>query len=338
MMSQFESLPGGSYKLDITNKTIRPKEESDDIPDDVCEKRREELRDALRYIRNDVEKALSGDVALFPQGKECPRQVERWFHSNATTKAFGVFLRKEFQVNGEEGDWCNGWMGSRWSDTTINGHRVRIAYYSRKTDAKQFIKLPKMFNGKNHLLMIMWNYFEPADAFVDALPPFTCCICKRQEIGFGNNPLPVSRHGICCEKCNFEVVLPRRIADYQMDEERQQQRKMRKEKHKTPEERELEERKFQERERKRLEERERLSNEYVPRVARSDDEIAALFAAEELSSKGLTKEQKRKEAERIKAIETRRANAEAKAEQKRKEQFIKQVSKKEALKQKIQGK
>lgn len=40
---------------------------------------------------------------------------------------------------------------------------------------------------------------------------FTCCLCKKESIGYGNNPAPVALKGRCCDKCDREVVIPTRI-------------------------------------------------------------------------------------------------------------------------------
>lgn len=40
---------------------------------------------------------------------------------------------------------------------------------------------------------------------------FKCVICKKHVKEFGNNPAPVASRGLCCDKCNVEVVLPIRM-------------------------------------------------------------------------------------------------------------------------------
>lgn len=40
---------------------------------------------------------------------------------------------------------------------------------------------------------------------------FTCCICGEKVKEYGNNPYPVKLKGMCCDKCNREVVIPTRI-------------------------------------------------------------------------------------------------------------------------------
>lgn len=37
-----------------------------------------------------------------------------------------------------------------------------------------------------------------------------CCICGKPFVGYGNNPVPVSNSGVCCDPCNIAVVVPAR--------------------------------------------------------------------------------------------------------------------------------
>lgn len=39
-----------------------------------------------------------------------------------------------------------------------------------------------------------------------------CSICGKEFTGYGNNAEPVN-DGICCNECNFEVVIPRRMTE-----------------------------------------------------------------------------------------------------------------------------
>lgn len=39
----------------------------------------------------------------------------------------------------------------------------------------------------------------------------TCVLCKRVFTGWGNNPAPVAKRGLCCNDCNDTKVLPARI-------------------------------------------------------------------------------------------------------------------------------
>lgn len=47
-----------------------------------------------------------------------------------------------------------------------------------------------------------------------------CCICGEKIEGYGNNPWPVKEKGECCDKCNYEEVIPARIRKlYEKSEE-----------------------------------------------------------------------------------------------------------------------
>lgn len=37
-----------------------------------------------------------------------------------------------------------------------------------------------------------------------------CSICGKEYKGYGNNAEPVNK-GKCCDKCNFQVVIPTRM-------------------------------------------------------------------------------------------------------------------------------
>lgn len=37
-----------------------------------------------------------------------------------------------------------------------------------------------------------------------------CCLCNKPIIGYGNNAEPV-KSGICCNKCNVNIVIPARF-------------------------------------------------------------------------------------------------------------------------------
>lgn len=40
-----------------------------------------------------------------------------------------------------------------------------------------------------------------------------CCICGKEFEGFGNNPRPVKKSGVCCDECNFNYVIPARLQE-----------------------------------------------------------------------------------------------------------------------------
>lgn len=41
-----------------------------------------------------------------------------------------------------------------------------------------------------------------------------CCFCNKEIKGYGNNPEPVRKQGMCCEECNLTIVIPERIYRY----------------------------------------------------------------------------------------------------------------------------
>jgi len=317
---------------------------AEDFPeDDKLEQRRMELFNFLKEYRNNLTRK---DASLFLNpNSPAPQSVVSWFNAPATRRAFLEFFAKDFAVNGEEGDWSNGFMGSRWSDPKINGHRIRLAYYSRKGDPRIFGK--RFPSHIHHALMVMWDYFEEATDFAPKMPTFVCVLCKRRSQGWGNNPQPLAQKGNCCDRCNFESVLPARIAERQFAE-----LKAKGAIHERFETEGVLEKVFEMTAKEGLAKgNNTFSVEYAdaetggkkvkttpivvpdlkpPRL--NEDELIDLFADEPLNAKGLTKEQKKKEADRQKAIETRKANAEVKAEEKRKAEFLKEVSKKEAQK------
>ena len=42
---------------------------------------------------------------------------------------------------------------------------------------------------------------------------FLCCICGKFTIGCGNSAAPIDTNGWCCDKCNKEVVIPKRLEE-----------------------------------------------------------------------------------------------------------------------------
>ena len=42
---------------------------------------------------------------------------------------------------------------------------------------------------------------------------FTCCLCGKKFIGYGNNPWPCNTdpEARCCDDCNSKKVIPARI-------------------------------------------------------------------------------------------------------------------------------
>lgn len=45
-----------------------------------------------------------------------------------------------------------------------------------------------------------------------------CCICGELFDGLGHNPWPYETEGRCCDACNYNIVVPRRIANFRNSE------------------------------------------------------------------------------------------------------------------------
>jgi hypothetical protein len=68
---------------------------------------------------------------------------------------------------------------------------------------KQVQKLLFQLNEKNKETM---RKFQP-DVKIK------CCLCNETVNEFGNNAEPLITNGICCNKCNWEKVIPARIKE-----------------------------------------------------------------------------------------------------------------------------
>jgi len=60
-----------------------------------------------------------------------------------------------------------------------------------------------------------WSIEELIDKFCKEnkinLDEKTCVICNKLFTEFGANPSPVKESGVCCNKCDNEVVIPARM-------------------------------------------------------------------------------------------------------------------------------
>lgn len=46
-----------------------------------------------------------------------------------------------------------------------------------------------------------------------------CCICGKELKGYGHNAKPV-QSGYCCDECNIKFVIPARLRDAKVSEEK----------------------------------------------------------------------------------------------------------------------
>ena len=44
-----------------------------------------------------------------------------------------------------------------------------------------------------------------------------CCFCKKEIDGHGNNAQPTNE-GLCCDFCNFNIVLPARFIEMKKEQ------------------------------------------------------------------------------------------------------------------------
>lgn len=140
----------------------------DSMPsDEVLDERRRDLDSAIKHTR----KGLL-DTGMFPQdvgiitdpNNPFPKVVRDWWVRDETTKDIARFLCVCNLADGSEMGWNNGFLGSRWADTIINGLRLRIAFYSRSKDPKYFATLERQncgITGKHQFLFIFNTlYFQ----------------------------------------------------------------------------------------------------------------------------------------------------------------------------------
>lgn len=55
-----------------------------------------------------------------------------------------------------------------------------------------------------------------------------CCICGKEIMGYGNNPIPYKSEGRCCDDCNIIYVIPcrlQKLSDYGITKERENGKK-----------------------------------------------------------------------------------------------------------------
>ena len=43
---------------------------------------------------------------------------------------------------------------------------------------------------------------------------FVCVLCKETFTGWGNNPDPLAKEGVCCDQCDMDKVIPKRIEEH----------------------------------------------------------------------------------------------------------------------------
>ena len=121
--------------------------DADDFPfpdDALLEKRKKELQVFLRCL---------GQSYNFyeTQVQILSNAPQEWFNTDKTASEFNLWLfTHDHKVNGKEGEWSNGYLGSRWCDRTFNGRKVRVAFYNKE----------EMKSYGNHYKLVVMDYFE----------------------------------------------------------------------------------------------------------------------------------------------------------------------------------
>jgi len=156
----FSGANSGVMRSDIKSVDSMPS-------DEVLDERRRDLDSAIKHTR----KGLL-DTGMFPQdvgiitdpSNPFPKVVRDWWVRDETTKDIARFLCVCNLADGSEMGWSNGFLGSRWADTIINGLRLRIAFYSRSKDPKYFATIERQncgITGKHQFLFIFNTlYFQ----------------------------------------------------------------------------------------------------------------------------------------------------------------------------------
>jgi len=126
----------------------------DDAEEEIA-RRGKELETYLKCLETyPLNRTILKDKTVISQsgGEDC----HAWWWDPKTKDAVMNFLldKENHKVDGKK--WSNGFLGSRWADTKLNGKMCRIAFYSRKSD-------PSMFTGGNardYFILIDPDYFD----------------------------------------------------------------------------------------------------------------------------------------------------------------------------------
>ena len=69
----------------------------------------------------------------------------KWISEQKTDNQLWEFIREPDNHKVDGNKWSNGFLGSCWADTTINGKAVRIAFYSKSLDSDTFKPTDKKY-------------------------------------------------------------------------------------------------------------------------------------------------------------------------------------------------
>lgn len=113
-----------------------------DNGDEIIEKRGKELETFLKCLETyPLNKVILKDKTMICHNGGVDNND--WFHNIKTKDDIFDFLLNASNHKVDGVIWSNGFLGSRWADTTINEKDVRIAFYSRKNDPNMFKQTTK---------------------------------------------------------------------------------------------------------------------------------------------------------------------------------------------------
>ena len=128
--------------LELTNEELEQRQA-------LCPQKQKELEIVLNILNTSPLSIINKvcivlDPSWAAENKNCKdynnesfnKEMQRWLISH------------KHKVNGEEGEWSNGYLGSRWADKTFDGKSVRLAFYSKKYD-------PTVMDWREKKYMIM---------------------------------------------------------------------------------------------------------------------------------------------------------------------------------------
>lgn len=102
------------------------------MDDAEIEKRGKEMGVVLKLIKNlDFVKSQVLILAHPEEAEENPEFLN-WYLNHQTKREFFDWLfTNNHKVGGNEGQWSNGFLGSRWCDKKFNDKWCRIAFYGK---------------------------------------------------------------------------------------------------------------------------------------------------------------------------------------------------------------
>lgn len=90
----------------------------------------------------------------------------------------------------------------------ISDKEFKNNYEDRLTDVTE---LDETFYANHELDLDFDDINVYGENLTEAVSKHTCCICGEEFVGYGNNPEPYKKDGVCCDACNIKFVIPARL-------------------------------------------------------------------------------------------------------------------------------